>query len=82
VRRARPALLVPATSVVTTTERTFVIRVRNGAAEWVTVSKGPAAGEQVEVIGALSPGDAVVKRASDELREGTKVTAAHAAGRK
>ena len=30
-----PLLLVPKTSVVTTTERTFVIRDRNGRAEWV-----------------------------------------------
>jgi RND family efflux transporter MFP subunit len=73
VRGARPALLVPASSVVTTTERTFVIRVRNGVAEWVTVTKGPAAGEQVEVMGPLNPGDMIVKRASDELREGARI---------
>ncbi len=76
VRRARPTLLVPATSVVTTTERAFVIRVRHGVVEWVTVSKGPAAGEQIEVYGPLNAGDEVVKRASDELREGTRVKTA------
>ena len=40
VRRAKPALFVPKTSVVTTTERTFVIRDRDGRAEWVDVKKG------------------------------------------
>ncbi len=79
VRKARPALLVPAIAVVTTTERTFVIRVRDGVAEWVPVVRGAAAGTQVEVQGALKAGDWVVERASDELREGARVAARQAA---
>jgi RND family efflux transporter MFP subunit len=71
VRRARPALLVPRTAVVTTTERTFVIRDTNGRAEWVNVAKGVAEGDLIEVTGGLKPGDKVVKRATDEMREGT-----------
>jgi len=74
VRRARPALLVPPTAIVTTTERTFVIRVRDGAVEWVNVTRGTPAGDLVEVYGPLSAGDAVVRRASDELREGARVS--------
>ena len=70
VRRSRPALFVPKTSVVTTTERTFVIRARDGQAEWVDVKKGAAEGDLVEVIGNLKPGDLVVRRATDEIREG------------
>jgi membrane fusion protein (multidrug efflux system) len=71
VRRSRPALFVPRTAVVTTTERTFVVRANNGRAEWVNVVKGAAEGDLVEVSGALQPGDRVVRRATDELREGT-----------
>ena len=71
VRREKPALYVPKTSVVTTTERTFVIREKNGKAEWVNVGKGAADGDLFEVMGPLQPGDKVVKRANDELREGT-----------
>ncbi|PYS10515.1 MAG: efflux RND transporter periplasmic adaptor subunit, partial [Acidobacteria bacterium] len=71
VRSAKPALYVPRTSVVTTTERTFVIRDKNGKAEWVNVTRGAADGDLVEVIGPLQAGDKVVKRANDELREGT-----------
>jgi hypothetical protein len=70
VRRARPALFVPRTSVVTTTERTFVVRSRNGSAEWVDVVKGAAEGDSIEVSGNLRAGDMVVRRATDEIRQG------------
>jgi RND family efflux transporter MFP subunit len=76
VRRARAALFAPKTSVVTTTERTFVIRDRNGQAEWVDVRKGAAEGDLVEVMGNLSAGDRVVRRATDEIREGMAIQAA------
>ena len=70
VRHSRPALFVPRTSVVTTTERTFVIRNSDGRAEWVDVKKGAAEGDLIEVIGNLRPGDMVVRRATDEIRDG------------
>lgn len=73
IRRTRPALLVPPSSVVTTSERTFVIRGRDGHAEWVDVKKGPAEGDLIEVIGQLQAGDKIVKRATDELRDGSKL---------
>jgi RND family efflux transporter MFP subunit len=75
VRRAHPALMVPRTAVVTTTERTFVIRANNGRAEWVNVGKGVADGDLMEVTGPLQPGDKVVKRATDEIREGAALQA-------
>ena len=71
VRSPEQALFVPKTSVVTTTERTFVVRETNGAAEWVNVQKGPVDGDLIQVIGPLRPGDLVVKRPTDELREGS-----------
>ena len=72
-RRPKPSLFVPATSLVTTTERTFVIRVRDGIAEWVNVNRGAADRDEVEVFGPLGAGDLIVQRATDELREGTHV---------
>lgn len=63
-------LFVPATSVVTTTERTFVITSAKGRAHWVDVRKGPVVDEQVPIRGQITAGELVVKRASDELREG------------
>ncbi len=70
VRGPHTALFVPKTSVVTTTERTFVVRGENGRAKWVDVQKGFADGSLVEVFGDLKAGDMVVRRATDELREG------------
>jgi membrane fusion protein (multidrug efflux system) len=67
-------LFVPATSVVTTTERTFVIASLNGRAHWIDVRKGPVAGGSLSVRGQIIAGQAVVKRASDEIREGTPLT--------
>jgi membrane fusion protein (multidrug efflux system) len=74
VKRARPSLLVPPTSIVTTTERSFVIRVKDGAAEWVTVSRGAPVGDVVEVFGPLKEGDIIARRGSDEIREATRVS--------
>jgi RND family efflux transporter MFP subunit len=76
VRGQSAELWVPKTSVVTTTERTFVIRNREGHAEWVDVKKGVSEGDLVQVLGNLRPGDMVVKRANDEIREGTALEAA------
>jgi RND family efflux transporter MFP subunit len=73
VRGARPALWVPRTAVVTTSERTFVIRERDGKAEWVDVKKGAVDGDLVEVSGSLKAGDRILRRGSDEVREGGRV---------
>jgi hypothetical protein len=71
VKHSGTSLLVPKTSVVTTTERTFVVRQTNGRAEWVSVAKGAADGDLIEVSGNLQAGQMVVRRATDEIREGT-----------
>ena len=70
VRGGQAALWVPRASIVTTTERTFVIRDRDGHAEWVDVKKGVAEGDLTSVLGNLKPGDKIVRRATDEMREG------------
>jgi len=76
VRSSRPELWTPKTSVVTTNERTFVIRDRGGRAEWVDVKKGVTDGDLLEVIGNLKPGDMVIRRATDEIRDGASIRVA------
>ena len=73
IRRTAPSRFVPSTSVASTTDRTFVIRVRGGKTEWVDVRTGLTAGPLVEVFGSLSAGDEVARRGTDELRPGTDV---------
>lgn len=74
VSRARASLVVPTTAVVRTSERQFVVRVRDGLAEWVDVRRGEVNGTVIEVFGDLREGDVVVRRGNDEIRPGTKIT--------
>jgi membrane fusion protein (multidrug efflux system) len=73
VRRAAPSLFVPTASVTSTTDRTFVVRVRGGRTEWVDVKTGLTAGPLIEVFGDLQAGDEVAGRGTDEMRPGTEV---------
>lgn len=73
VRRPAPSLFVPSGSVTSTTDRTFVVRIRNGKTEWVDVRTGLASGPLVEVFGDLQPGDEVAVRGTDEIKPGTEV---------
>jgi len=76
IRSTENALLVPATSVVRTTERMFVIRVNNGRAQWVDVRAGAREQGVVQVYGELSEGDVVVRNGTDEIRDGASITTA------
>lgn len=75
MRRLRPSLFVPTTAIATTTERSFVVRVRDGHAEWVDVKRGVLMKQLVEVFGDLREGDQVAIRGTDEIRQGSAVNA-------
>lgn len=75
VGRPGTSLLVPASAIGTNLERTFVVRVRNGKAEWVDVKPGTSSGTNTEVFGDLEPGDQVAVRGTDELAPGMQVNA-------
>ncbi len=74
VHRSGPTLFVPTSAVARTTEAVFVVRIRNGNAEWVNVQAGEVDGKLTEVFGDLREGDDVAIRGTDELRPGTHVT--------
>jgi membrane fusion protein, multidrug efflux system len=65
------AFIVPKTAIVNSIEKVFVIRVNNHQAEWVTVQKGRDLDSVAEIYGALQPGDELVKKASEEIRNGS-----------
>ncbi len=71
--RGYPTLFVPATAVTNDQQHTFVIRVRNDKAEWVTVQTGQTVQGEVEVFGDLAAGDQMVKTASDAIHAGDAV---------
>jgi membrane fusion protein, multidrug efflux system len=73
IHRPEPSLFVPAGSIASTTNRTFVVRVRNGKTEWIDVRTGLTSGPLTEVFGDLRPGDTVATRGTDEIRPGTEV---------
>lgn len=77
-RRPQPSLFVPPTAIATTTERSFVIRIKDGVTEWVDVKRGASMNQKgvdlVEVFGDLAAGDTIAARGTDELRAATKVT--------
>jgi RND family efflux transporter MFP subunit len=68
--RGTASLVVPPAAVATTLERKFVIRVREGKAEWVDVRQGMTTDKGVEVFGELRAGDTLVGKASDERKPG------------
>jgi membrane fusion protein, multidrug efflux system len=80
VHRPQPSLFVPSGSIASTTGRTFVVRIRNGKAEWVDVKSGLTQKNTVEVFGDLHDGDQIAARGTDEIPEGTTVQARQAAG--
>ena len=73
LERSYPTLFVPASAVTTDQQHTFVIRVRNGKAEWVTVQTGQTVNTDIEIFGDLTSGDQVVKTASDAIHDGDEV---------
>jgi len=80
IHRDTPSLFVPPSAIATTTERTFVDRVRDGKIEQVTVARGAAMGDAVEVFGDLAAGDQVLRRGSEVLTSGTAVTTRPSSG--
>jgi membrane fusion protein, multidrug efflux system len=74
VRRTGASLFVPSTAVANDQQHTFVIRIRDGKAEWVNVQTGESVNGELEVFGDLHAGDQVVRMASDSIRNGQSVT--------
>ena len=67
------ALSVPKSAVVISTERKYVLVIRNNKAVKVDVATGNEANGKTEIVGALQPGEEVIANANDEIKEGTVV---------
>ncbi|MEX2513158.1 MAG: efflux RND transporter periplasmic adaptor subunit [Cyclobacteriaceae bacterium] len=73
LNRPTPTFVVPPSALVTTLEQKFVIRIKDGKAEWVDVRDGISQGDGVEIFGNLNEGDIILSRGSEELKPGTMV---------
>ena len=58
---------MPKTAVVSTTERTYVIRVVQGRTELIDVQQGDENQGQVQVFGPLKAGDVVLRAGGEEI---------------
>jgi len=74
IQRSEPSFVVPQSAVVTTMERSFVIKVaHNKTPVWVDVQKGEGQGEKVEVFGKLTTGDTLLNAATEEIRAADEI---------
>ena len=71
--RKSPTFVVPSSAVATSLEKRFVIRLKDGMAQWVDVRNGISMGDKMEIFGNLNEGDTLLTRATDEIKEATKL---------
>jgi RND family efflux transporter MFP subunit len=67
------AFSVPRPAVVTSTERKYVILVRDGKAVKKDVITGNDSDDEIEIFGDFKPDDQVIVNANDEIKEGQAV---------
>lgn len=69
--RSTPSFVLPPSAIATTLERKFVIKVKDGKAQWIDVRQGMTTDDGVEVFGNLATGDTLLVKATDERKPGT-----------
>ena len=67
------AFTVPRTAVVTSTERKYVIAIRDGKTTRIDVATGNESADKVEITGDLRSGEQLVVHATDDLPDGLAI---------
>jgi membrane fusion protein (multidrug efflux system) len=67
--RPQSSIFVPKSALVTTAERTYVVRVANGHASLINVQQGDENHDQVQVFGKLKAGDVVLKNGTEDIAD-------------
>lgn len=73
--RTGSSFVVAPAAIATTLEKRFVIRLKDGKAEWIDVRNGMNTGDKIEIFGTLNEGDTLLIKSTDEIKEGTKLIA-------
>ena len=67
------SFVIPKTALVSSAEGIYVVKVIDNKTQRVSVKKGRESGDQVEIFGNVNVNDILVKKASEELRDGTTI---------
>ncbi|MFL5745074.1 MAG: efflux RND transporter periplasmic adaptor subunit [Niastella sp.] len=67
------SLLIPNNAIVRSTERQYVVTVKEGKAHLIDIKEGLKAKDSTEVFGGLTGGDEILLHATDEIKEGTTI---------
>jgi membrane fusion protein (multidrug efflux system) len=67
------SLLVPNSAIVRSTEKEYVIAVRNGKANLVNIKEGLTSNDSAEVFGDLKSNDKILLHASDEIKQDDEI---------
>ncbi|WP_276483032.1 efflux RND transporter periplasmic adaptor subunit [Paraflavitalea pollutisoli] len=70
---ASQSLLLPNNAIVRSTERQYVITVKDGKAKIVSIQEGLRTNDSTEVFGDLRSGDEIILHATDEVKDGTVI---------
>jgi len=73
LHRKEVSFTVPYSAVITSLERNFVIRIKDGKAEWVDVKNGINLKDKIEIFGDLGEGDLIVLKPNEEIKSGQPI---------
>jgi membrane fusion protein, multidrug efflux system len=71
--RSEDSYLVPFSTVVTTLEKKFVIKVSKDSTHWIDVSQGLNLPDKTEIFGNLKEGDTLIIKGNEELKAKERV---------
>ena len=74
LQRPDSTLWVPVTSLINTQSGIFILKLNNGVVQRIPVMEGSRKDSLIEVFGDITTEDQLIKKGSEELEEGTKVT--------
>lgn len=71
--RAQTSFAITPSAIATTLERKFIIRIKEGKAEWMDIRTGMNIEDKIEIFGKLQEGDTLLQKATDEIKVGSKL---------
>ncbi|MBZ5858360.1 efflux RND transporter periplasmic adaptor subunit [Flavihumibacter profundi] len=70
VQRSGLAMVVPSSSIITSTEGKYIISVKNGKAFRISIQEGNTQHDSTEIFGDIKVGEKIIVTASDDIKDG------------